>query len=82
MRFGPLPVAEAEGAILAHSVHAGGANWRKGVVLGPADLAALQRLLVPAPNDVLTMHPVSTGVNNVRNKGAELIEAISPASPT
>ena len=47
-----------------------------------ADLAALQRLLVPAPNDVLTMHPVSTGVNNVRNKGAELIEAISPASPT
>lgn len=37
------------------------------------DMASLQRLLVPAPNDVLTMHAVSTAVNNVRNKGAELM---------
>ena len=37
------------------------------------DLAALQHLLVPAPNDVLVMHAVSTAVNNVRNTGPELM---------
>lgn len=36
------------------------------------DLARLQELLVPAPDDLLTMHEVSTAVNNVRNKGPEL----------
>lgn len=40
------------------------------------DVEALQRLLVPAPDDLLEMHPVSTGVNAVRNKGPELIEMI------
>ena len=46
--------------------------------LDPAnqDMVALQRLLVPAPNDLLTMHEVSTAVNNVRNKGAELAEPV------
>jgi putative SOS response-associated peptidase YedK len=37
-------------------------------------------LLVPASNDVLTMHPVSSDVNNVRNKGPQLIEAIDPTA--
>jgi putative SOS response-associated peptidase YedK len=35
----------------------------------------LAGLLVPARDDLLTMHPVSTEVNNVRNKGIELIAA-------
>ena len=50
--------------------------------LDPAndDLVSLGRLLVPAPDDELTMHPVSTEVNNVRNKGAELRAAIDPAA--
>lgn len=43
------------------------------------DTDALAHLLVPAPDDLLVMHPVSTAVNNVRNKGAELIERIEPA---
>lgn len=47
-----------------------------------ADIESLQRLLVPAADDILTMHPVSTAVNNVRNKGAELIDEISPAALT
>ncbi len=34
----------------------------------------LSKLLVPAPDGLLTMHEVSTQVNNVRNKGADLIE--------
>ncbi len=38
------------------------------------DLVALQALLVPAPNDVLTMHAVSTEVNDARNTGPHLIE--------
>jgi putative SOS response-associated peptidase YedK len=40
------------------------------------DVESLQRLLVPAPDDLLEMHPVSTDVNVVRNKGPELIEMI------
>ncbi|SEQ41493.1 molybdopterin-binding protein [Thalassovita taeanensis] len=42
MKFGAVPVAEAEGAILAHSVDLGGRRLRKGVVLHPADLMALR----------------------------------------
>jgi putative SOS response-associated peptidase YedK len=57
-------------------------EWAEWLDPHNTDIESLQRLLVPAPDDVLTMHPVSTGVNNVRNKGAELIEQISPAAPT
>jgi len=38
------------------------------------DVAALHELMMPAADDVLEMHAVSTAVNNVRNKGAELID--------
>ncbi len=41
MRFGPVPLAQAEGAVLAHSLSAGGTRLRKGRLLGPADVAAL-----------------------------------------
>ena len=34
----------------------------------------LSKLLVPAPEALLEMHAVSTDVNNVRNKGAALIQ--------
>src|SRR5690606_15636483 len=36
----------------------------------------LSGLLVPARDDLLTLHEVSTEVNNVRNKGVELIAAV------
>ncbi|MFN8051132.1 MAG: SOS response-associated peptidase [Acidimicrobiales bacterium] len=39
-------------------------------------------LLVPAGAGALTMHPVSTEVNNVRNDGRQLIEEIDPNEPT
>lgn len=42
------------------------------------DLHTLGRLLVPAPNQVITMHPVSTEVNNVRNDGRHLLEEVTP----
>lgn len=42
MRFGPVPVADALGAVLAHSTRAGGRALPKGRVLDAADLAALR----------------------------------------
>ncbi|WP_323785349.1 molybdopterin-binding protein [Thalassovita sp.] len=42
MKFGPVPIAQAEGAILAHSISLDGKRMRKGVVLSAADIAALR----------------------------------------
>ena len=42
MKFGAVPLAQAEGAILAHSVKAGGVALRKGQTLGAADIEALK----------------------------------------
>ena len=58
------------------------AAWNEWLDPFNTDIESLQRLLVPAADDILTMHPVSTAVNNVRNKGAELIDEISPAGLT
>lgn len=41
MRFGPVPLSEAEGTILAHSLGFGRKRLRKGRVLTPEDLADL-----------------------------------------
>jgi molybdenum cofactor cytidylyltransferase len=41
MRFGPVPVDQAAGAVLAHALTAGGRRLRKGMVLGPEDVRAL-----------------------------------------
>ena len=40
-----------------------------------SDLDALAALLKPAPDDRMSIHPVSLRVNNVRNEGPVLIEA-------
>ncbi|MGH7052339.1 MAG: NTP transferase domain-containing protein [Stellaceae bacterium] len=41
MKFGEVPVAEAEGAILAHSLRLGTIALKKGRVLAPSDLDAI-----------------------------------------
>ena len=41
MRFGPVPLAEAEGAVLAHSIPVSAGRLRKGRILRTADIAAL-----------------------------------------
>jgi len=48
------------------------------VWLDPAmgDLDELGMLLVPAPAELITLHEVSTEVNDVRNRGAHLVEPI------
>jgi putative SOS response-associated peptidase YedK len=45
------------------------------------DVETLGRLLVPAPDEVITMHPVSTEVNNARNGGAGLLDPIELSGP-
>ena len=42
MRFGPVPLSEAEGAILAHSVALPEGRLRKGCLLGPEEIATLR----------------------------------------
>ncbi|MEX2627670.1 MAG: SOS response-associated peptidase [Ilumatobacteraceae bacterium] len=41
------------------------------------DLDVLGSLLVPAPADLIVLHEVSTEVNDVRNRGAHLVEPVS-----
>src|SRR6056297_324814 len=41
MKFGPVPLNEAEGAILAHSEQVAAGRLRKGAVLGAGEVAAL-----------------------------------------
>jgi putative SOS response-associated peptidase YedK len=65
------PVHDRMPAILPRSV------WAEWLDPGNHDVGALRELLRPAPDDVLTMHAVSTEVNNVRNKGPELVAAVN-----
>ena len=43
------------------------------------DTDLLGKLLVPAPASLVTLRPVSTEVNNVRNKGPHLVDPVDPA---
>jgi len=42
MKFGPVPVAEAEGAIAVHSIRQAGLVLKKGTLIGKAEIAALE----------------------------------------
>ncbi len=42
MKFGPVPVGEAEGGIAVHSIRKSGLVLKKGTVIGPAEVAALR----------------------------------------
>jgi len=42
------------------------------------DVDLLGSFLVPAPSSLIALHPVSTEVNNVRNKGPQLVEPAEP----
>ncbi len=45
------------------------------------DAESLKAYLVPAPDDLLEMHPVSTDVNNVRNRDPHLIDRVDANLP-
>jgi putative SOS response-associated peptidase YedK len=58
------------------------AAWEQWLSTDNRDLESLTGLLVPAPNDLLTLRPVSTQVNNVRNNGEELVAPVEPETNT
>jgi putative SOS response-associated peptidase YedK len=53
---------------------------RRAAWLDPTTSAVeeLKELLVPAAPGLLEAYPVSTAVNNVRNNGPELLDAVEP----
>lgn len=51
-------------------------HWAEWLDPANHDTAGLAELLAPSPNTLLTMHAVSTLVNHVRNKGAELVAPV------
>lgn len=66
------PVHDRMPVILPESV------WEAWLDPSNQDVESLHQLLIPAPDELLTMHPVSTDVNNVRNKGPELVDPLTP----
>jgi putative SOS response-associated peptidase YedK len=46
------------------------------------DLETLGKLLIPAPNSLLTIRPVSLMVNNARENGPELLDPFEPDTTT
>lgn len=54
--------------------------WAEWLDPANADVDTLGRLLVPAPPEIITMHPVSTEVGNVRNRGAHLVDPVDPSA--
>jgi putative SOS response-associated peptidase YedK len=48
-------------------------RWAEWLDLQNRNVDDLASLLAPAPNDLLTMYPVSTDVNSVRNNGPHLL---------
>jgi putative SOS response-associated peptidase YedK len=56
-------------------------EWSTWLDPGNQDIDTLGQLLVPAPAGLITMHPVSTEVNKVANKGPHLIEPLPADGP-
>ncbi len=52
--------------------------WEEWLDPAEDDLAALGRLLVPAPASLVTLYEVNSDVNNVRNQGPHLIDPAAP----
>jgi putative SOS response-associated peptidase YedK len=52
-------------------------HWATWLDASNQDLTRLTALLDGGPPDLLTMEPVSTDVNNVRNNRPDLIEPVS-----
>ncbi len=55
--------------------------WDAWLDPAPADAETLGKLLVPAPDNLLELQPVSTDVNNVRNRGPHLLDPVDPSDP-
>jgi molybdenum cofactor cytidylyltransferase len=72
VKFGDIPVREAAGAVLAHSLRVGNATFKKGRVLGDDDLSALTDAGY-ATVTALRMEPGDLGENDAAVAIAELL---------
>ena len=82
MRFGPVAIADAVGAILAHATNAGDKRFRKAHLLSAADVAELQSAGVSeviaaildkddlGENDAATRIAQSLGIDGIEIKPA------------
>ena len=52
--------------------------WERWLDPEVQDVDLLGAFLVPAPSELIDLYPVSTEVNNVRNKGAHLLDPVIP----
>jgi putative SOS response-associated peptidase YedK len=50
--------------------------WKAWLDPENGDLETLGKLMVPVPASLIEVHPVSRAVNNVREKGPELIDPV------
>lgn len=55
--------------------------WDRWLDRDESDPDRLGRLLVPAPPTLVEFHPVSTEVNNIRNRGEHLLDRVELAEP-
>lgn len=76
MKFGPVPVEEAGGAIVAHAVHVGGVQLKKGDIVRPAHIAALQGAAVEHIV-VAQLEPTDVGENEAARTVAEAIGGVN-----
>lgn len=74
MKFGPVACAQAEGAILAHSVRVGDRRLRKGTILSAGNVAALQA----AGHDAVVVARPESGDMLEDAAAARLADALVP----
>lgn len=74
MRFGPVPVTEAVGHVLAHSVQLPAGRLRKGMILSDGDVAAL----AAAGLDRITVARLDTGDIGENEAAEALAQALVP----
>jgi putative SOS response-associated peptidase YedK len=53
-------------------------DWERWLDPTMHDTDALQRILVPAPDELFELRPVSEAVNNARNTGPRLLDRVDP----
>ena len=75
MKFGDIPLDEAVGAILAHSVHLSGENLKKGTVLTATHIAALRE----GGHDHVIAAALETGDIVENDAAADLASAVAGA---
>ena len=82
MKFGPVAIAEALGAVLAHSIDVGGQRLKKGKLLESADIKALKAAGIRNIT-VARLDDNDVGENNAALRIAQLleIEGVEMAAP-